>query len=104
VVKDEVDSRSPGPRHPVIFRTTFHRRPAPSPRPWPCRKRSPSPLMRSSVNLDELSSSEAGEGESTELTVMSSEAEGDGQWGEEAGVLGSSIKPDLSLIEEDDGN
>ncbi|GAB2280924.1 hypothetical protein Dimus_015540 [Dionaea muscipula] len=86
VVEDRVDSWSPGPRHPVMFRgspsppTTFHHRPAPSPRPRTRHLRSPSPVLRSSVDQDDFSSSEAGEGDSTEKAVTSEEED-------EAGIV-----------------
>ncbi|GAB2296335.1 hypothetical protein Dimus_030458 [Dionaea muscipula] len=55
--------------------TTFHRRPALSPGPQARHLRSPSPVVRSSVDPDDFSTSEAGEGDSTELAFSSSEEE-----------------------------
>ncbi|GAB2283952.1 hypothetical protein Dimus_018433 [Dionaea muscipula] len=108
VVEDCHDSRSPGPRHPVMFRgspsppTTFHRRPAPSPGSRPRHLRSPSPLMRSSVDPDEVSSSEEGDVDSMERTAMASEDEDDGLRGMEAGLLIASFGPDLRPISKED--
>ncbi|GAB2274246.1 hypothetical protein Dimus_009011 [Dionaea muscipula] len=108
VVKDSYDSRSPGPRHPVMFRgspsppTTFHRRPAPSPGSRAHRHRSPSLILSESVDPDATSSSEVGE--STVMSVTTSEEEDDGQRGEEEGMRGSAVVPDLSPISEDENN
>ncbi|GAB2303160.1 hypothetical protein Dimus_037156 [Dionaea muscipula] len=108
VVENSHDSRSPGPRHPVMFRgspsppTTFHRRPAPSPGTRPRRLRSPSPLLRSSVDPNEVCSSEVGDEDTTKKIATESEEEDDGQRGEEDGLLISSTVPDLSPLLEDD--
>ncbi|GAB2268453.1 hypothetical protein Dimus_003411 [Dionaea muscipula] len=79
VVEDRCESRSPDPRHPVMFRgspslpSTFHRRPAPSPGTQARRLYSPSPMLRSSAHPDDVSSSE--EGDPSEVAVMSSDEE-----------------------------
>ncbi|GAB2275959.1 hypothetical protein Dimus_010705 [Dionaea muscipula] len=102
IVEACFNSRSPGPRHPVMFRgtpsppTTFHRRPAPSPGHRARRIRTPSLVLRSSVDPGEVSSSEMEEGDSTEMTVSSEEEEGDGLRRQQDGQLGSSCLPDLS--------
>ncbi|GAB2270696.1 hypothetical protein Dimus_005567 [Dionaea muscipula] len=109
IVEACFDSRSPGPRHPVMFRgslsppITFHHRPAPSLGPRARRPQRPSPVLSSSVDPGEVSSSEMGEGDSMEIEVTSSEEEGDGLrrevdglWREDDGKLVSSCLPDLS--------
>ncbi|GAB2275946.1 hypothetical protein Dimus_010692 [Dionaea muscipula] len=110
VVVDNFDSRSSGPRHPVMFRgspsppTTFHRHAALSPGPQARHLRSPSQLLRSSVDPDEFSTSEVGDGDSTEMTVTSEEEEGDGHRGEEDGRPGLSPELDLCPILENESN
>ncbi|GAB2275944.1 hypothetical protein Dimus_010690 [Dionaea muscipula] len=110
VVVDNFDSRSSGPRHPVMFRgspsppTTFHRQPVLSPGPQARHLRSPSPLLRSCVDPDEFSTSEVGDGDSTEMTVTSEEEEGDGHRGEEDGRPGLSPELDLCPILENESN
>ncbi|GAB2290416.1 hypothetical protein Dimus_024694 [Dionaea muscipula] len=104
VMEDRVDSRSPDPSHPVMFRgspsplTSFYRRPAPSPEYRAHRLWTPSPMVKSSVDPDEFSSTEGEDGVSTEVTATPSEEVDDGQRVEEDGELISSSVSDLRLI------
>ncbi|GAB2270720.1 hypothetical protein Dimus_005591 [Dionaea muscipula] len=98
------DSSSPV-RRPVLFhgspspRPPGYRRAPPSPGLRPRSQRSPSPMIFSSSDPDEFSSSE--EREASEAAVTSSEAEDRSDV--EDGVLASSLVLDLSPILEDVG-
>ncbi|GAB2296360.1 hypothetical protein Dimus_030481 [Dionaea muscipula] len=104
IVEDVYDSQSPEPGRRLLFRGSpsptppRHRRPALSPGTRPRYCRSPSPLLRTSSDPDEFSSSE--EGEASEVVVTSSEAE-DHSDGEERKPIPCPVI-DLSLVVEED--
>ncbi|GAB2268470.1 hypothetical protein Dimus_003427, partial [Dionaea muscipula] len=79
VVEVRCDSQSPDPRHPVMFRgspsppSSFHRRPVPSPGTRARRPRSPSPMLSSCADPDDVSSSEDGDPSEAAVTSASEE-------------------------------